>query len=258
MNCQEFAEIVNELAGQRLMDAVTRQRALRHAQGCALCAARLAAENELTVRLRAFAEDTQVEQAPARVRESLRAVFAEHQRTTMTATVAPMPARRRWINTQWAVLAAAAVLVLFAVAVSLWLRSQSPQRQETIVKASPTPTPEVVAPAPIVTPPNPTQHLVRHNVSERPATARRAAPRSQPQLAASASNNEIATNYIPLTYTPRTDAPQDGMVVRVEVARSTLLAMGLPLNAERSNELIKADVMMSSDGVPLAIRLVQR
>ena len=79
-----------------------------------------------------------------------------------------------------------------------------------------------------------------------------------PRRVASASADEITTNYIPLTYTPRANAAQDGLVVRVEVPRSTLLAMGLPLNAERSNELIKADVMMSGDGVPLAIRLVQR
>lgn len=62
------------------------------------------------------------------------------------------------------------------------------------------------------------------------------------------------TGFMPLTYTAT--APQDGMVVRVAVPRATLLAMGLPVNGERTEENVKADVLMGMDGVALAIRLV--
>lgn len=256
MNCQEFAGMVNELAAQRLMDAVTRQRALRHTTACAGCAARLAAEQELTVRLRAFTEDSMNEQTPARVRETLRAAFAEHQRET----VAPIVAPRRQPFIKWAIVAAAAALVLFTVAVSLWLRSQSATQQKQVVDVilPPTPLPEATAPVLIDSPSNPPALVAKRSLRQSAATARRATAHPQPQATAAASGDEIATNYIPLTYTAHADTPQDGMVVRVEVARATLLGMGLPLNAERGQELIKADVMMSGDGVPLAIRLVQR
>jgi hypothetical protein len=260
MNCQDFAGMVNELAAQRLMDAVTRQRALRHAAACAACAARLAAENELTVRLRAFAEDSKNEQTPARVREALRATFAEHQRESIAPVVVPI--RRPFIKPQWAALAAAAALVLCAVAVAVWLRNSTALRPELALEIPTIPKP-VVHSDPMVPRANSLSYAPKQSdtpsTNKRSLAVRRSVPRPQQLQPAVATNtDEIATNYIPLTYTARADASQDGMVVRVEVARSTLLSMGLPLNAERSNELIKADVMMSGDGVPLAIRLVQR
>lgn len=253
MNCQEFAGIVNELAGPRLMDAVTRQRALRHSEACAQCKARLMAERELTARLHAFAEETKVEQAPARVREALRAACAQHRQAAQV--VVPMPARQAFWQTRWAVIAAAALLVLLAGAASLWLRHQTAERKEGLsaVKPTPMPTPMRGIPASIEPPQNAMRHLAKRSENKR-AITKPLAPRLQ--AAVSTNANEVATNYIPLTYA--THAPQNGVVVRVEMARATLFALGLPLNAERSNELIKADVMMSGDGVPLAIRLVQR
>ena len=50
---------------------------------------------------------------------------------------------------------------------------------------------------------------------------------------------------------------QTGVVVRVEIPRATLLSMGLPMNTDRGNSLVKADVVVGDDGVPRAIRLVQ-
>ena len=63
--------------------------------------------------------------------------------------------------------------------------------------------------------------------------------------------------YIPLTYAANADAPQDKMVVRVEVSRAALIGMGLPFDAEQGSELVKADLMVGVDGVPLAIRFVK-
>ena len=67
---------------------------------------------------------------------------------------------------------------------------------------------------------------------------------------------EQTTDYIPLTYFADDSGTQGGVVVRVEIPRSTLLAMGLPVNTERGNSLVKADVVVSDDGMPRAIRLV--
>jgi hypothetical protein len=51
-------------------------------------------------------------------------------------------------------------------------------------------------------------------------------------------------------------ALDSGLVVRVQVPRSTLISMGLPMNVESSRELVKADVVVGDDGVARAIRLV--
>jgi hypothetical protein len=45
--------------------------------------------------------------------------------------------------------------------------------------------------------------------------------------------------------------------MRVELPRSTLAGFGLPVNMERVNERVKADVLVGPDGQARAIRFVQ-
>jgi hypothetical protein len=49
----------------------------------------------------------------------------------------------------------------------------------------------------------------------------------------------------------------DVQVVRVELPRSALQSFGLPVNAERAGERVKADVLLGHDGVARAIRFVR-
>ena len=49
---------------------------------------------------------------------------------------------------------------------------------------------------------------------------------------------------------------EGGQVLRVELPRSALLSFGLPMNPDRAGERVKADVLISSDGLPRAIRFV--
>jgi hypothetical protein len=161
------------------------------------------------------------------------------------------PVARRWPRLA---LAAAAALVLVALAAMLWPRGRKLEPADVITRTSPTPvaTPDVNAP------PAPT---IEPRMAKQPAlqTPRRSRPPIRPiQVEAPMANqSEVATGYIPLTYSTDKNAAKDGLVVRVEIARSSLIAMGLPLNIERANERVKADVVLGVDGVPLAIRLVQ-
>ncbi len=71
-----------------------------------------------------------------------------------------------------------------------------------------------------------------------------------------AAPREIATNFMPLEdarFTPF----EGGQLVRVELPRSALLAMGLPVSAEQSGKPIKADVLLGNDGTAHAIRFVR-
>jgi hypothetical protein len=49
---------------------------------------------------------------------------------------------------------------------------------------------------------------------------------------------------------------ESGRIVRVRMPRSNLIPLGIPFNQERANETIKADVLLSNDGLARAIRLV--
>ena len=46
-------------------------------------------------------------------------------------------------------------------------------------------------------------------------------------------------------------------VVRVELPRSAMMSFGLPVNMDRADERIKADVVVGNDGMARAIRFVR-
>lgn len=68
---------------------------------------------------------------------------------------------------------------------------------------------------------------------------------------------EVTTEYMPLTYVASTDEAESGQVVRVQVPRAALVAMGVRVSSEPSAELVKADVIVGDDGLARAIRLVR-
>lgn len=53
------------------------------------------------------------------------------------------------------------------------------------------------------------------------------------------------------------DAVRGGHVVRVDMPRSALFALGVNLPLENDGKFVKTDVLMGSDGVPRAIRFVE-
>jgi hypothetical protein len=72
-----------------------------------------------------------------------------------------------------------------------------------------------------------------------------------------ANHAEVATDFMPLGYLNPALLQDGGQIVRVEVPRTTMASFGLPVNMDRYNERVKADVLLGVDGVPHAIRFVQ-
>jgi hypothetical protein len=70
-------------------------------------------------------------------------------------------------------------------------------------------------------------------------------------------NTEIATDFIPLSSMTAVNLQDGGQIVRVELPRSALTNFGLPVNMDRYNEKVKADVLFGVDGLAHAIRFVQ-
>ncbi|HEV2860423.1 MAG TPA: hypothetical protein VGX48_05395 [Pyrinomonadaceae bacterium] len=75
MNCQDFEQLIGDLARRRPLDAGARRGADSHEQECARCAARLADERALSAGLKALAATMKESEAPARVEGALLAAF---------------------------------------------------------------------------------------------------------------------------------------------------------------------------------------
>jgi hypothetical protein len=62
------------------------------------------------------------------------------------------------------------------------------------------------------------------------------------------------TGFIPLPNALQLDAADEVDMVRMEVPRSTLLALGLPMGEDEGN--VQADVLLGGDGVARAVRFL--
>ena len=87
----------------------------------------------------------------------------------------------------------------------------------------------------------------------RPVISRRADTAS----VANHVTKEIATDFIPLSYMSAVSLQEGGQIIRVQLPRSALANFGLPVNMDRYNEKVKADVLYGVDGMARAIRFVQ-
>lgn len=86
--------------------------------------------------------------------------------------------------------------------------------------------------------------------SSQPGPAAAAADRSEPAEA------EDWSDFVPLPYGADPDAAEEGAVVRVELSRASLASLGVSLTPTESDEPVLADLVVSEDGTPEAIRLV--
>lgn len=65
-----------------------------------------------------------------------------------------------------------------------------------------------------------------------------------------------AGGFIPLPNTAEIAPNETVDLVRLEVPRSAMLALGLSVSAEQADETVEADVMLGADGVARAVRFV--
>ena len=109
---------------------------------------------------------------------------------------------------------------------------------------------------------NPARYGVRYTQAS--LSANRAAPalRSGRRAAleastASVEEAEVTTDFFPVSGANSLMPMEGGHVIRVELPRSALVSFGLPMNAERTNERVKADVLLGNDGLARAVRFVR-
>jgi len=219
MKCEEFEAIGLDAERDASVSEVEWAAAREHASTCSRCAALQDSWQVARLEMVALAEDTDLAQAPARVEMRLRQEFRTRHRT--------LKVRRAAVIAAWA-LASAAVLV---GAVS-WRNWRISQREELAKHANSLQTAIAVA--------------GNHEPVAPDSTA------SEDSLVADNEMNDFTV--LPGALPANTD---DGAIVRVRMQRSTLGALGLPVNEERAGEWIQVDLLVGNDGLPQAVRLLQ-
>ena len=253
MNCQKFESVVSELARGQMMAAEQRGEALAHSDACEDCALRLRDEQMLTRGLQSLAAEMDAVEAPAIIEANVLMAFRARQ----GMVAAPVP-QRRLHSAYWLAAVAAMLLIAISVFVFRWTnrpveepqqagRQEEPQRKPKVVE---NPTPQLAIDSTVpddeVLPVHPKPRRNRPASYRRPANA---------QVANHV--NEIATDFIPLSYMSEASLQDGGQIVRVQLPRSALANFGLPVNMDRYNEKVKADVLFGVDGTARAIRFVQ-
>jgi hypothetical protein len=265
MNCEDFNNIIDELADDPPMSAAIRDAGVSHAALCPGCAAKLADARAVGSFLLA-ATRAESEQAPANVKQNLLAAFADFQRRQATPArvvdISSRRAKRSWM----AAAAAIAAVILLAMAVSIWKKASAPGRQpsgEFQANASGTPaSPGVNDLEPGSAPVKKSSLGEKPGLSSRiPGNNSRKAKRVTPDSGSPGQAIETvaqsAGQYVPLTYLAQGMSIDSGTVVRVELSRSALASLGFRGGVEGTAESVKAEVILGDDGVARAIRLVE-
>ena len=235
MKCAEFEEILHELDRPGTKGHELREEALIHAESCGNCGVLLTETESLDFALKRVAKATDPENAPSRVE------------TTLVQEFRRLKDKSAHKRMQWRIAVIGVAAVLFLVLGLSVQRHYAPSREigsassANIVK-NPTRGSTLDAPP---------QKTIEHSTESTPAAA---------QVAAQANNEldetEIAENFTPLPYADDDSMMEGGSVVRVILSRSALASLGMSLSGVENREQIPADLVVSADGTPEAIRLV--
>ena len=235
MNCHEVQPVITDLARNSVLEIEAREGALAHLKECRECSARLVEEKRLTEGLRAWNAAMIDEQPRPALEEKLRAAFRQNVR----------PAQRR----HWPKFAAAGAI---AAAVLLFKLLAPVPQVKPIAKMPPqSPAPVIVAQVPAAGGAVPSPGMV---VRRRQANRLRHPAPDRSPIPASA---EVGTEFLPVAQGDGWTPLDGGRLVRVRLPRSAMGAFGLPVDEGRGPERVKADVMLSDDGLLRAIRFVR-
>lgn len=225
MDCMQFREVLHELDRPGAEGDALCERALAHAESCSDCAAQLTEMESLSFSLRQLAEESAELQAPARLETLLLQEFRREKSATASRGV-------RWQLAAFGIAAA----VLLALGLSLHRR-------------------HLVTPSGVNSAQSSAQTVT--TAPDNPAATKTTATAADGSThAAAADDTEYATAYMPLPYAYDPSELEGAAVVRVVLPRAALISYGLPVEGMGVRDQVTADMVVSQDGTPQAIRLV--
>ena len=212
---------------------------------------RLSDEELLTRELKSLAAEMNHLEAPDSVEAKVLQAFRA-RRVVVPITV------KRSNSRYWLAAVAAMLLIAISVVALRWQAGGDAPRETFAEKQSPS-EPKDEPKSPVQN--EPQRELEYQAVNDVPKRIERkpVRPRVRRSENAQLANHtrEIATDFIPLRYMNAASLQDGGQIVRVELPRSALANFGLPVNMDRYNEKVKADVIFGVDGLAHAIRFVQ-
>lgn len=191
-----------------------------HLADCPACAARLRSQRALKEGLKAVAGQMSRVGAPPRVEASLRAAFRAHAGADKEILRSPGARLRPFPAFAWA---AAAALFVVAGFLSGWRQPES----------------------------------LSSAVSHRVEVAVAGMPLEFAAPAETESGTLVAENgFIPLPNAAQIGPAEEAHLVRVEVSRSAMIALGYDVKPGQASESVQADVMLGNDGMARAVRFL--
>ena len=217
IDCGEFEGLVQDLDRPGMVVAEVREAALVHAESCSRCAQVLTENEALDFGLQALAaQEARIQISPRVETALLQALRKEQFRATR---------ERTW----WRVAA-------LSTAAALLLTCGVMLRQHGIASNAGVP--------------------VAENAASATAPANDAANFDYPVIASNVGfDGTEDAGFVALPYADDS-AVEEGAVVRVSLSRSALATLGVPVVDATDTEEIPADLVVSADGTPQAIRLL--
>jgi hypothetical protein len=257
MNCQKFEGLANELARGQMMEVELRSEAEGHSANCPSCSAQLRDHEMLSHGLRLLGTEMNELQAPNQLEAGLLSAFREAQ------VVKQLPVSRNH-RRYWLAAVAALLLIVFSVIAFRMRNEPVPvQHQAELPSSGPKDSPDLVKEETpqrrevVADNPKPVRKH-RPVVSNASMQARAGSNRKKDDsVVSNHATNEVATEFMPVGYLSVEALQDGGQIVRVELPRTALVKFGLPVNMDRYNERVKADVLIGLDGLAHAIRFVQ-
>ena len=146
----------------------------------------------------------------------------------------------------WWSLTAAAAIAVIGLSFGMLHRAAPPEPLARLLSTTSVPPTVVVQPEERPTP------TVKQNAMRK--LPKQAAPAVPTTLA---SNRESYTEFFPISNNFSRDQLDRSQVIRVQLPRSALFTIGMPVDVNRLDETIKADLVMGEDGFARAVRFVQ-
>ncbi len=251
MNCQLFENLVADLVRENTLEDAVRSQALGHAASCERCTSLLETQRALSTGLKqAGAEDGE---APAHIEASLLAAYRARQAQMLREGGASHTPS--WIPYAYWGIAAALCVALLGWGSFRWLQMQHHSPVAGTTQKLAVPSTSLAAhlepvPEPAAQKLQPAEVVARLETVAKKTAPGKLAAKTQPV------EGEIATDFFALTSGTEIATMESGQIVRVLLPRNAMAAYGLPVNQERLNEPVTAQVLVGQDGVARAIRFL--
>ena len=275
MNCDQFIATVQGLVRNEPDPVGTTAAAVAHSLDCERCAAGLAAEQALQARLRLLAASQENAGASLAVETILLEAFRQRVPNGKGMARRYMLSKSARTRIAMAALAMAAMLLIIVVVSRVTKRSPGGGRIEIAGATGPSSAGRDNTAEGNAT----VKHAVQHPGERAPAPVEMSlgsyhrSPRLVPVGSSSNSarltsagplnaaagaddGGEIVTEFMPVGYGSNLISMDGAQMLRIKLPRSAMLSYGLPVDPDRVDEPISADLVVGNDGMARAIRFV--